>query len=241
MGREIIVTEHPGLHLIWYHDRIFVKPIPLYMLSRAFWEYIAEADPDVLKASLGFMRTYCYLIRYDVDFQMAIESRLIPKVGNDALDFESFAEFILQFEEIPDDGVCPRYAYGSIRLTRLNYLALITLGRPAYFAVRPQYGDYISHSLVPIITLFVVISTILSSMQVALAVQDPDAAASWDAFTKVSKWFAIVVIFLVVLLVVFAVVFLPYAIARAQRTARRSEVGRKHEPDFAGEITTTFI
>lgn len=32
-GREIIITEDPRLHLIWYHDRIFIKPLPKYILS----------------------------------------------------------------------------------------------------------------------------------------------------------------------------------------------------------------
>jgi hypothetical protein len=243
MGRQIIVTEHPGLHLIWYHDRIFVKPIPVYLLSRAFWEYIAEADQEILKASLGFMRTYCYLIRYGVDFRKAIELELIPRVEGAPLDFESFVEFILQFEDISDEAVAPRYTYGSIRLTRLNYLALISFGRPAYFALRPQYGDYISHSFVPIITLFAVLSTILSSMQVALAVQVPDATSSWEAFTSVAKWFSIAVIILVVSLVVFLVIFLPMAIVRAQYAVRRSnlDVKRRQDKDLAGETTTTFI
>ncbi|RYO22015.1 hypothetical protein AA0113_g12779 [Alternaria arborescens] len=35
-GREIIVTEDPRLHLVWIHDRIFIKPIPRYLLSHTF-------------------------------------------------------------------------------------------------------------------------------------------------------------------------------------------------------------
>ena len=50
----MIVTEHPGLHLVWYYDTIFLKPIPPYLLSRAFWEYIQEADKEVWKAA-GFV------------------------------------------------------------------------------------------------------------------------------------------------------------------------------------------
>jgi hypothetical protein len=241
MGREIIVMEHPGLHLIWYHNRIFVKPIPLYMLSRAFWEYIAEADQDILRAALGFMRTYCYLVRYDIDFRKALELHLIPEVRGSPVDFEGFVEFILQFEDIPDEATSPRYTYGSIRLTRLNYLALVSFGRPAYFAIRPQYGDYISHSFVPIVTLFVVFSTILSSMQVALTVQDPNAAASWNVFTRVAKWFSVTVIILVMILAVIVGFFLPLILVRAQRTVRRKELLRKHDKDSAGEMTTAFI
>ena len=37
-GREIIVTEQPRLHLLWFHDRIFVKPLPKHLLSHEFWE-----------------------------------------------------------------------------------------------------------------------------------------------------------------------------------------------------------
>jgi hypothetical protein len=27
-GRSIIVTEDPRLHLVWYYDRIYLKPLP---------------------------------------------------------------------------------------------------------------------------------------------------------------------------------------------------------------------
>ncbi|KAH6980614.1 hypothetical protein BKA56DRAFT_585781 [Ilyonectria sp. MPI-CAGE-AT-0026] len=35
--RTIIVTEDPKLHLVWIHDRIFIKPLPRYITSYAFW------------------------------------------------------------------------------------------------------------------------------------------------------------------------------------------------------------
>jgi hypothetical protein len=37
-GREIIVTKEARLHLVWTHDRIFIKPIPRCLLLYAFWE-----------------------------------------------------------------------------------------------------------------------------------------------------------------------------------------------------------
>ena len=80
-------------------------------------------------------------------------------------------------------------------------------------------------------------------MQVALAVQDPHAAASWEMFTKVAKWFSIAVIILVVSLVVLLVIFIPLAINTAQNAARRSELDTKtkQDNDLAGEMTTSFI
>lgn len=32
-GCEIIITEKPRLHLVWAHDRIFIKPLPSYLLT----------------------------------------------------------------------------------------------------------------------------------------------------------------------------------------------------------------
>lgn len=78
--REIIVDEHPGLHLVWYYQTIFVKPIPAYLFSRSFWAYIEQAQPKVFQAALGFMRSYTFLIQYETDYLVACEKRLIPKL-----------------------------------------------------------------------------------------------------------------------------------------------------------------
>ena len=32
-GQRIIVTEDPRLHLVWIYDRVFIKPLPRYLLS----------------------------------------------------------------------------------------------------------------------------------------------------------------------------------------------------------------
>jgi hypothetical protein len=36
--REIVVTEDPRLHLVWIYDRVFIKPLPKYLLSHDFWQ-----------------------------------------------------------------------------------------------------------------------------------------------------------------------------------------------------------
>ena len=36
-GRKIIITEEAHLHLVWHYDRIFIKPLPEYLLSHWFW------------------------------------------------------------------------------------------------------------------------------------------------------------------------------------------------------------
>ncbi|KAI1146835.1 hypothetical protein F4825DRAFT_472117 [Nemania diffusa] len=71
-GREIVITERPGLHLVWHYNRVFIKPLPKYLLSHAFWDFylISPSSPvpealrnDLRKAALGFLRSYSYLVR----------------------------------------------------------------------------------------------------------------------------------------------------------------------------------
>lgn len=79
-GREIIVAENPQLHLVWSYYRIFIQPIPSYMLSHAFWAYLQATDCDLNRSCTGFMRTYSDLIRCEIDFHKAVSEplRLIP-------------------------------------------------------------------------------------------------------------------------------------------------------------------
>ena len=81
-GREIIVTEKPELHLVWIYDRVYIKPLPKYLLSHAFWTfYLTERDPsrdasarqEISKAAVGVLRSYAYLIRHKSDIFLAVE------------------------------------------------------------------------------------------------------------------------------------------------------------------------
>ncbi len=167
-----MITENPGLHLVWYHDKIFIKPLPQYMLCTAFWDYIGAVDETIWRAAAGFMRTYCYLIQYESDYRRAIhaEMELIPRIDGTPPTFESFVRFISQFKGLDNSAVAERYSYGMLRLTRLNKLAFFTMGRLTYFHIRPQWADYLGVLIAPAITVFAVVSTMLNSMQVGLAV-----------------------------------------------------------------------
>lgn len=174
-GREIIVTEDPRLHLIWIHDRIFIKPLPIYLLSHAFWgiflphrSSIQEDRPDfVKKAALGYLRTYTHLIRHQSDFIIAQQEnlRLIPP----DVDWTQFCHFISEVSKIQDADVSGRYHYGELRLTRLNFYAKFLLHKFQYEQVHGQYGDYFSRLYGPLLFVFAIASTILNSMQVEMA------------------------------------------------------------------------
>ena len=143
-GREIVVTEEPRLHLAWIHIRIFVKPLPRYLLSHAFLKTFLEeglgqagySQSDLCKAATGFLRTYRYLIQYESDFYIAQQDnlRLIPK----DIEWASFCRFILELSHIDDTVVSKRYYYGELRLTRLNLYAPLFLRKFHFEQVHGQ-------------------------------------------------------------------------------------------------------
>jgi hypothetical protein len=132
-GREIFVTEEPRLHLVWWHDRIFVKPLPRYLLSYYFWDVVlAQNSPwlgnrqDAIRsAALGYLRTYRYLVQRETDFRIAQQDHLhlIPR----EVSWAELCQFVSGFDQIKDNDVSLRYCYGELRLSRLNLYAPLLL------------------------------------------------------------------------------------------------------------------
>jgi hypothetical protein len=196
-ARKVIVDEAPGLHLVWYYEFIFVKPVPAYFYSRAFWVYIENANEKIYRACLGFMRSYYWLIQYEIDYIEACEKYLIPKKANGEFPtYEEWCEFIEPFGQVGDHYVNRRFHYGELRLTRINRAAFFFKGKLAYFHIYPQWGSFLAHILAPIITVFAVCSVVLNSMQVSLAALDANrdtTAGAWPKFLDASLWFPVIV------------------------------------------------
>ncbi|KAJ6072952.1 hypothetical protein N7467_011037 [Penicillium canescens] len=177
-GRQIIITEDPRLHLVWIDDRIFLKPLPQYIMSYVFWDTFMS-DPSkygaavkLRKAALGYLRTYFYLIQYESDLRIAQDPALclVPK----EVTWPQFCQFTSRFNDITDNEVSGRYHYGEIRLTRLNYYAPILLGKGHYQRVNHQYRAYFARIQGPAISAFAFFSILLNCMQVNLAASDSD-------------------------------------------------------------------
>jgi hypothetical protein len=198
-GRTIIVAEHPQLHLVWSYDRIFVKPIPRYLLSHAFWEYV-QTNEKLCQAAAGFLRTYSYLVRYEADFRLASSDALglIPTDdGSCQITFERFAKFIAPFAQLEDGNVNPRYHYGELRLTRLNFCARLFLKKLTFHHIDAQWNSYLGRFLAPMLSTVAVFSVVLNAMQVELAVESsPQNLDHWTAFLNVSRWFSTVIVIL---------------------------------------------
>jgi hypothetical protein len=197
-GREIVVTEEPRLHLVWIHNRIFIKPVPRYLMSHAFWGAyldpvsgpLGEEQVRIYKAALGFLRTYCYLVRHETDFKLAQQDHLglIPQ----DVDWASFCQFTAELRTsiVEDSHVSRRYCYGELRLTRLNFYAPFLLHRFYFEQVHGQYSDFFAQLYGPILFVFALLSTILSSMQVVLAAEQL-VAAQWSSVWYICRWFSV--------------------------------------------------
>ena len=187
---------------MWYYDRIFIKPLPAYLLSSAFWQYLEKTDSDLWQAAAGLMRTYAILIRYEIDFRKAQsqELGLIPvSDGENPITYERFAQFIAPFAKLDDANVNPRYHYGEMRLTRLNWFARVFLRKLSYHRIHAQWNEYLGRFLAPFLTIFLLLAVALNAMQVELAVQSLASESSgWNRFAQISRWFAITTLFCVV-------------------------------------------
>lgn len=194
--RTIIITEDPKLHLVWFYDRIFIKPLPRYLGSYIFWATYLGAEAcsggrgaRIRPAALGFLRTYYHLVKHESDFRIAQDPDLglIPA----AITWEQFCEFTSSLANITDRDVSQRYAYGEIRLTRLNFYAPFLLGKSNFQKVEYQYGTYFARFYAPILFVIGVVSVILSGLQVIVSV-GTDAGDRW--WMGASLWISVALI-----------------------------------------------
>jgi hypothetical protein len=215
--RNIIVTEDPKLHLVWIHDRIFIKPLPQHLTSHDFWKRylgvekvldIQNRRAHIRKAALGFLRTYFYLVQSVYDFHIAKDPslRLIPMETT----WPQFCDFISDLAKVIDQHVSLRYEYGEIRLTRLNAYSPFLLGKANFQRVEYQYGTYFAQFYGPILFVIGMISTILSGLQVGLAVKPDVGAQNSQVLQEAAFWFSLAIVLclcLVMIVLFFLLVF----------------------------------
>ena len=243
-GRAIVRTENPELHLVWISDRVFVKPLPPFLLSHSFWKVVFEeatgppllsADRELLyRSAVGYVRTYCHLIKHESDFEIAVQNHLVPL----NITFEAFCGFIKDFRQVPDSAVSARYRYGDLRLTRLNLWSKVFLRKFKFEEVAGQYSEYFFPLFQPLLFAFGTFSVLLSAMQVDLGVEQLQGVDSaWQTFSGVSRWFAIITIIIVafaVAVLIGVVLFmglseLIYALSHYKRSPPNEEAASQHK------------
>jgi hypothetical protein len=190
-GRTIVPTDDPRLHLIWDNDKVYLKPVPIYLVNHDVWTlYLSSAGPKrgadspIAAASsesavvafdrstaVGFLRSYSLLISHPLDLDMAKEAYLVPQ----DITWVQWSKFISHFRRIGDENVAKRYHYGQLHLSRLNWIVRVFRPQHAHniwFYELPHwsFSAFLADYTTPLVFIFVTVSLILSSMQVALSV-----------------------------------------------------------------------
>ncbi|CAO1600165.1 hypothetical protein XANCAGTX0491_003868 [Xanthoria calcicola] len=193
-NRTIVLTEDPGLHLVWETGRIFIKPLPTYLLSYTFWLRFLLNDEScadnqvVTQAALGLLRSYHYCLRHESDLRIAQQPHLnlIPP----GVTWKQWSEFSSSFDAIRDNDVAPRYHYGKLQHSRLHWLVRIHLRELNYYYIDGVYDDSFARYYGPLLFLFGILSVLLSAMQVGMAVEQLQSH-DWVAFWAVCRWFSV--------------------------------------------------
>ena len=191
-NREIIHAEQFDLHLVWSAGttgRIFIKPLPRYMLSPRFWKEHLCPYIRLYRTALGFLLSYVALVEREVDFNIAINTGLIPSeltwlgwlafaeevVNMSAQSNAYFSESLQPKDFSKLDGhlpVKPRFYYGELRVGRLNWIYRLVQGTPrGYLSNCTTYGAFMRDNVNSLITLFAYTTIVLSAMQVGLSTQ----------------------------------------------------------------------
>lgn len=217
LDRQIFVTERLDLHLLWQPGKIFVKPLPRYLLSEDFWAMLTpekdhSQNNSIATIARGFLYSYLALINHESDFRIASSLHLLPgdvtwpqwrAVCAKNLS-SSFTDPIL---------IDRRFYYGELRLNRINTIYRLT--RPGhimrgYMSRWNDYGTFLraQFAWAAAATLYTVV--VLTAMQVGLATT---TLAQNPAFQRASYGFTVFsilapVVLCASILVVFVVAFI---------------------------------
>jgi hypothetical protein len=179
ISRKILITEDVSLHCVWTEDTLFMKPLPSYICSYAFWEFILDESNDginpeqreqIRKAALGFLRSYAALIQRRSDFNIARRHDLLGSFRSTT--FEEFVAFIKAFDTLPDSAVNTRWRFGELNLDALNFHSVLYLRKWHRHRFESRYGAYFQRFFPVVLFAFALFSVVLSAMQVILASQD---------------------------------------------------------------------
>ncbi|KAH7122885.1 hypothetical protein EDB81DRAFT_951897 [Dactylonectria macrodidyma] len=198
MGRDIVVDERMDMHLVWTGGRIFLKPIPRFLLCSGFWTRCLTCRPSsvssacrchsvsvpntqqpdkegtcrrkiIRQRALGFLFSYIALLRYESDFQIAHDHHLLPK----EVTWPAWSRLVREVLAMDNiyQHVDPRFIYGELRLSRLNKLHRLKwpFFLNGYVRVWQRYDDFWHQSFALLTSVIVYIAIVLTAMQVGLA------------------------------------------------------------------------
>ncbi|KAK4107001.1 hypothetical protein N656DRAFT_684420, partial [Canariomyces notabilis] len=183
-SREITACEDTNLHLVWAPGRMFLKPLPQYLLVEQFWQDHLVEDRQLYELAFGLLLSYVALIQYPSDFAIAQDTGLI----DDDLEWDEWVDIAAKVLAQTNPGINKRYTYGELRLSRLNKIFWAHGHLKGYHFPYQTYGEMFKANIAPVAGATVYVALVLTAMQVGLATH---ALADSDVFHNASYGFAV--------------------------------------------------
>ena len=222
IGRKVVITERADLHLLWRDDRLFLKPLPDYLLSYNIWEGSLLKEQCLSENAKGFLLSYIWLVRRKSDFLIAQRENLVSK----DLAWEQWTAFSTAiFPNINPSGlqgISPRYLYGELRLGRLNLIYRLCHNTRnfktfiyGYLEGYQAYSSFIVQNFAWVLTAIVYVTIVLTAMQVGLATTElrdsvlfNRASYGFTVFSLVAPLvIMLVALFVLLILIIFNLIY----------------------------------
>ncbi|KAK1974059.1 hypothetical protein LZ30DRAFT_741592 [Colletotrichum cereale] len=203
LDREIYITEKLDTHLVWCEGRIYIKPLPRFVLASCFWTetlscksccYSQEQNLAVpvqhecprerlnqcRARAWGLLFSYAGLVPSCSDFHIAKANDLLPE-DLQWPKWRSIVALVLGDTHLYK-SIDRRFQYGELRLNRLNkiYFYWQTPGK-GYIARWNQYGSFFRDNFGFLASTITYIAIVLTAMQVGLATKLQGSAAFQSA------------------------------------------------------------
>ncbi|KAL9062254.1 MAG: hypothetical protein Q9161_009830 [Pseudevernia consocians] len=218
LGREIFVTEQMDMHLVWTAGRMFLKPLPRFLLEPHFWTRFLSCAPNCACAvgkgtvqippvpetkkpkelegckQRKLRRTALGLL---FSYVALIRHQSDLGIAKEKFLLPTEADWVYWttlVKELDPEHIYPdideRFIYGEIRLSRLNKIFKLTQ-RPilrGYVYRWQQYSSFFQEYFGLLAAVTVYIAIILTAMQVGLAT---DKLKGSKAFMDASYGFTV--------------------------------------------------
>ena len=195
LGRDLVTTEQVDFHMVRQETRIFIKPMPDFLLDYDFWQDHICRDTNLYECGCGILLSYVWLVCSKSDLRMAQDAGLLgPEIS--WAKWASFTRALLRMIDIQTlEQVNRRYHYGELRLSRLNWIYRLTSKNRSHVTLirgyiygYTRYSDIVRRNFAWVLVAFVYITIVLTAMQVGLAT---DRLGQSDMFQNASYGFTV--------------------------------------------------
>ncbi len=230
--RSIIPTEQADLHLVWFDNQIYLKPLPPFLLCHDFYARHICPSSHLDADACGLLLSYTQLVQHESDHRIAVELGLLP-MGICWAQWSQFAIHVRSSSAVAEAAMLSkRWEYGELRICRLNLIYRFYFRHwiCGYHLVHTNFNSFFGRNFQWPLVTFAYLTTVLNAMQVILATGRQDGRVD-GAFFGAGL---VVVIAILGTLITVAGIFIAMLLYNLVKALRRR--GRKERYDVESQM-----